>query len=69
MAKRSGNIVILVIWVVLMMFWLFGGSYYVYNSPNQNLVVYGTNTFIPWCCVLILGLFQFGAFNKVTPVG
>jgi len=53
-----------VIWVVLMMFWLFGGGYYAYNQPGATPVVFGTGTLIPWLCVLILGLVLFGA---VTP--
>lgn len=53
-----------VIWVVLMMFWLFGGGYFVYNGPNPSPVAFGTAYLIPWLCVLILGLVLFGA---VTP--
>ncbi len=51
-----------VIWVVLMMFWLFGGGYYAYQSPNGP-AVFGTSTLVPWLCVLILGLILFGAVS------
>ncbi len=53
------NVVILVIWVVLMCFWLFGGGYYVYNSGNPNIVSFGTGTLIPWLCVAIPGYIVF----------
>jgi len=43
-----------VIFVVLMMFWLFGGGYYVYGYHQAGPGLYAT-TFIPWCCVVILG--------------
>ena len=57
----------LVIWVVLMMFWLFGGGYYVYNGPNASPVAFGTGTLIPWLRVLILGLILFGGVS-VGPI-
>jgi hypothetical protein len=53
--------VYVVIWVVLMMFWLFGGGYWAYNGPNPNPASFGLNTLIPFLCVLILGLILFGA--------
>lgn len=47
-----------VIWVVLMMFWLFFGTYMSYDKDRP----YGVGTtIIPWACVLILGLVIFGA--------
>lgn len=50
----------LVIWVVLMMFWLFFGAWYTYDPARP----YGVGTtLIPWLCVLILGLAEFGAFG------
>jgi hypothetical protein len=52
-----------VIWVVLMMFWLFGGGSYASNGPNPSPVIFGANTLIPWLCVLILGLIIFGAVS------
>jgi hypothetical protein len=49
-----------VIWVVLMVLWLFGGTY-VNRAADRTVIVGGT--LIPWCCVLILGLIVFGAFS------
>lgn len=57
--------ILTVIFVVLMMFWLFGGGYAVYNGPSPNPVVFGTNTLIPWCCVAILGWVLFNG----PPIG
>jgi hypothetical protein len=57
----------LVIWVVLMMFWLFGGGYYAYNLPNHGPVIFGASTLIPWLCVLILGLIIFGGITVTGP--
>jgi hypothetical protein len=57
----------LVIWVVLMMFWLFGGGYHAYNTPNGNPIVFGTGTLIPWICVAILGAIIFGGIT-VGPI-
>lgn len=53
----------LVIWVVFVIFWLFGGGHYIYNSPNPNLMWFGTGTFIPWLCVLVVGLVAFGVLD------
>lgn len=49
------------IWVVFMCFWLFGGGYYAYRGPD----VFSSSIqhLIPWLCVLILGLLQFGALK------
>jgi hypothetical protein len=47
-----------VIWVVLMMFWLAFGCYSGYEPARPYLL---GNTFIPWLCVLIIGLVVFGA--------
>lgn len=52
--------ILCVVFVVLMMFWLFGGGYYVYNGPSPNPVAFGTGTLIPWLCVAILGWILFG---------
>lgn len=54
-----------VIWVVLMMFWLFGGCYWTWN-PAQPAVL--GNTIIPWLCVLILGLAIFGGIETGRPL-
>jgi hypothetical protein len=54
----------MVIWVILMMFWLFGGGYLVYTGPTPNPLAFGTGTLIPWTAVLILGLLMFGAIER-----
>lgn len=54
-----------VIWVVLMMFWLFGGAYVGWWGPNPNPPHFFGYTLIPWLCVLILGLVMFGAVTYV----
>jgi hypothetical protein len=51
--------IFVVVWVVLMIVWLFGGCYWTWN-PTQPAVL--GNTIIPWLCVLIIGLATFGAF-------
>lgn len=55
-----------VIWVVLMMFWLFGYGAYAWNQPTPSLPAFGVNCLIPWACVLILGLVLFGAVTLRT---
>jgi hypothetical protein len=55
----------LVIWVVLMMFWLFGGSYWSWD-PTRPYVI--GNTIVPWFCVLILGLVLFGGISVGRPL-
>lgn len=52
-----------VVFVVLMMFWLFGGGYVVYNGPSPSPIQFGTYTLIPWLCVAILGAIMFGAIS------
>lgn len=49
-----------VIWVVLMILWLFGGCYMSWNPATPHAI---GNTIIPWLCVLILGLIMFGAIG------
>lgn len=51
------------IWTVLMLFWLFGGGYYIYSGPSPSLPAFGAGTLIPWLCVLILGLVLFGGIT------
>lgn len=51
------------IWVVLMMFWLFFGTYIAWEPARPHIV---GNTIIPWLCVLILGLVLFGAIPGAT---
>ncbi len=52
-----------VIWVVLMILWLFGGCYTSWNPAAPAAL---GNTIIPWLCVLILGLIMFGAIGGVV---
>ena len=49
-----------IIWVVLMLFWLFFGCYHTWDKERPTGI--GT-TLIPWLCVVILGLFIFGALS------
>ncbi len=49
-----------VIWVVLMMFWLFGGGYGAYENNAFNAQRFGSYTLIPFLCVLLLGLIVLG---------
>ena len=44
--------ILCVIFVVLMMFWLFFGSYTNWNPASPIAL---SNTLIPWLCVAILG--------------
>lgn len=53
-----------VIWVVLMILWLFGGGFVAYDGPAFNARHFGGYTLIPWLCVLILGLLMFGAVSS-----
>jgi hypothetical protein len=57
-----------VIWVVLMLFWLFGGGYTSYEGTTFNAPRFGAYCLIPWACVLILGLVVFGAVGGGTTV-
>jgi hypothetical protein len=52
-------VILLVVFVVLMILWLFGGGWYVYNGPNPTPIAFGTGTLIPWICVAILGYVVF----------
>lgn len=57
--------ILCVVWVVLMMFWLFGGGYVAYQGDKFNAVLFGGGTIIPWCCVAILGWILFnGHINR-----
>jgi hypothetical protein len=54
------SLFLMVVFVVLMCLWLFGGGYFVYSGPGGwNPVAFGTGTFIPWLCVGILGYLVF----------
>ena len=61
--------ILCVIWVVLMMFWLFGGGYYTSTQPNPNWMGWGASSLIPWVCVLILGLIAVVAIAALTLLG
>ena len=52
--------ILCVVFVVLMMFWLFGGGYVAYQGQTFNPVLFGGTTLIPWLCVAILGWIVFG---------
>lgn len=52
----------MVIWVVLMMFWLFGGGYLIYRADPTRPYLVG-NVLVPWLAVLLLGLIVFGALS------
>ncbi len=49
-----------VVFVVLMLFWLFGGGYVAYSGERFNPIVFGGGTLIPWLCCAILGYMIFG---------
>ncbi len=51
----------MVIWVVLMMFWAFFGVWWGYSSAPPDRPGRLGGTFIPFLCVLILGLKMFHA--------
>jgi hypothetical protein len=54
----------MVIWVVLMMFWFFFGAWYGYDAPDGPARMGRLGgTFIPFLCVLLLGLMYFGALS------
>ena len=46
----------MVIWVVLMMFWLFGGAGWAYNRPAPDTGAFIMYGLVPFLCVLLLGL-------------
>lgn len=56
-----------VIWTILMMFWLFGGSYATWPNDKTGAPAFACGMIIPWACVLILGLAYFGAIT-VGPI-
>lgn len=51
---------IVTVFVVLMLFWLFGGGYVSYQGDRFNPIIFGGGTLIPWLCVAILGYKVFG---------
>lgn len=52
---------LMVVWIFLMMFWLFGGGYVAYKdgSGTFNFPRFGGYTLIPWLCVAIIGYKMF----------
>ncbi len=50
-----------VVWVVLMMFWFFGGCFVAYDGGVFNGRAFVGYSLIPFLCVLILGLIMFNA--------
>lgn len=57
--------ILVVIYVVAMMFWLFGGGYVAYRGDRFDPVMFGGSTLIPWLCVAILGFVIFGGAASV----
>lgn len=57
-----------VIWTVLMIFWLFLGSWRGYIADANGRIEVVGGTLIPFLCVLILGLLYFGAIGTGHPV-
>lgn len=51
------------IWVVLMLFWAFFGCWWGYSGVGPDRMGRVGGTFIPFFCVLILGLLYFGAIG------
>jgi hypothetical protein len=57
-------VILLVVFVVFMILWLFGGGWYAYGGPGgRDPVSFGTGTLIPWICVAILGYVVFGGWR------
>ncbi len=52
---------VMVIFVVLMLFWLFGGGYAANRGDRFDAPAFGSHTLIPWLCVAILGWVSFGS--------
>ena len=44
-----------ILFMVLMLFWLFGGGYVAYEGEAFNARRFGGYTLIPWLCVALLG--------------
>jgi hypothetical protein len=57
--------ILCVIFVVLMMFWLFCGSYPMWGGPEPNRGVLLGSSIIPWICVAILGWILFSGATVV----
>jgi hypothetical protein len=57
-----------VVFIVLMLFWLFGGGYVAYDGAAFNARTFGGYTLIPWLCVAILGYCVFAGVVVAVPV-
>jgi len=60
------NLFWMVVWIVLMLLWLFSGSYYIYGLDRAGPAAYGA-TLIPWFCVAIIGYMLFGGTRGNPP--
>jgi hypothetical protein len=47
--------ILIVVWVVLMILWLFGGGFVAYGEGKFNGRDFAGYTLIPWICVAIIG--------------
>lgn len=63
-------LIAMVVWIVLMMFWLFFGSYTTWDPVKPYVV---GNTLVPWFCVLIVGVLLFYSLSAgsstIGPLG
>jgi hypothetical protein len=57
-----------IVFVVLMLFWLFGGGFVAYSGGAFNGRYFGGYTLLPWCCVAILGYMILGGGPAVVVV-
>ena len=56
-------LIAMVVWIVLMMFWLFFGSYIGWDASKPYMI---GNTLVPWFCVLIVGVLLFYSLSTGT---
>ena len=62
------SLIALIIWIMLMILWVIGAGYVSYSGPTPNHPYFVAYGIIPWICVLILGLFVFGAFGSTSNI-